>query len=79
MPNYFFNLADGHVSLDQEGSEVVSLEQARIEAVIYAASLLKDKPEEVWAGGNWRVEVVDERGKLVFTVVVLALDAVSQP
>ena len=79
MPKYFFNLADGHVSLDQEGSEVVSLEQARIEAVIYAASILRDRPDEVWAGGNWRVEVADEQGILLFTVVVMALDAIHRP
>ncbi len=79
MPKYFFNLADGQVNLDREGSEVASLQQARVEAVVYAASMLRDRPEEVWAGGNWRVEVADERGVLLFTVVVMALDAVTAP
>ena len=76
MPKYFFNLVDGRTSLDREGSQIESLEQARLEAVVYAASMLRDRPEEVWAGGNWRVEVSDDQKRLLFTIVVMALEAI---
>ena len=76
MPKYFFNLADGRTSLDREGSQIESLEQARLEAVVYAASMLRDRPEEVWAQGNWRVEVSDDQKRLLFTIVVMALEAI---
>ena len=76
MPKYFFNLVDGRPSLDREGSQIESLEQARLEAVVYAASMLRDRPEEVWAGGNWRVEVSDHHKRLLFTIVVMALEAI---
>ena len=73
-----FSILLSRVSMDLEGSELDSLPQARIEAVVYAASMLRDRPEEVWAGGNWRVEVADECGALRVTEVVMALERFSR-
>ena len=79
MPRYFFNLADGVLDLDAEGYELPGLLEARTEAVVYAASVLRHRPEEVWAEGTWRVEVTDERGSFLFAIVVLAVETVSRP
>ena len=51
------------------------LATARTEAIRYAAATVKDHPDEVWIGDTFRVEVSDEGGMLLCTVVILALDA----
>ena len=75
MPRYFFHRADGVFDPDDEGTEFPDLAAARIEAIRFAAASIKDKPEEVWKGHNFRIEVSDEEGMLLCTVVILGLDA----
>ena len=74
MPRYFFHRADGVFDPDQEGTEFPDLAAARIEAIRFAASSMLDDPQEVWKGHNFRIEVSDEAGMLLCTVVVLGLD-----
>ena len=75
MPRYFFHRADGVFDPDEEGTELPDLAAARIEAIRFAAASIKDQPEEVWKGHNFRIEVSDEEGMLLCTVVILGLDA----
>ena len=75
MPRYFFHRADGGFDPDQEGTEIPDLATARIEAIRFAAASMLDDPQEVWKGHNFRVELSDEHGLLLCTVVVLGLDA----
>jgi hypothetical protein len=42
MPRYFFNLKDGHTSLDEEGTELADIHAARREAVTFAGQTLRD-------------------------------------
>ena len=75
MPRYFFNRTDGYVDNDDVGTELPDLDTARIQAVVFAGESLKDDPSKVWAGHDFRVEVTDEAGRLVFTVVTLAINS----
>lgn len=75
MPRFFFHRADRVFDPDQEGTEFPDLATARVEAIRFAAESIKDNPQEVWAGHNFRVEVSDEAGMLLCTVVILGLDA----
>ncbi|MGI3902394.1 MAG: DUF6894 family protein [Janthinobacterium lividum] len=75
MPRFFFHRADGVFDPDEVGSELPDLASARIEAVRFAADSIRDQPMEVWQGHNFRVEVSDEEGMLLCTVVILGLDA----
>lgn len=75
MPRYFFHDVEGRRQRDMEGSYLPNIEAARIEAIAYAGQVLKDRPDKVWAGGQWRVEVADEEGRLLFTLVTVAVDA----
>jgi hypothetical protein len=75
MTLYFFNMADGSYEPDETGTELPSLRDARIEAVKFAAHVLRDSPDLVWENRDFRVEVTDELGLHLFTVVTFTIDA----
>ena len=75
VPRFFFHRADGVFDPDTEGTEFPDLAAARIEAIRFAAASITDNPHEVWKGHNFRIEVSDEQGMLLCTVVILGLDA----
>jgi hypothetical protein len=73
----FYNLAGAVYDPDVEGAEMASIDDARIEAARFIAQSIKDKPEIVWAGEEIRVEVTDERQLVLFTIIVVGVDAPS--
>ena len=75
MIRYFFNLADGGYDPDLEGTEFPDVASARREAVRFASEVLHDRPEVVWSGRDFRVEVTDHQGTLIFTFVMLVVDS----
>ena len=75
MSRFFFHRADGAFDRDTEGTELPDLAAARVEAVRFAAESMRDKPDLVKEGHTFRVEVSDEAGLLLSTVVVMQLDA----
>ena len=66
---------DGYVENDTVGTELDDLGSARVQAVIFAGESLKEEPNKVWSGQDFRVEVTDEAGRLLFTVVTQAIDS----
>lgn len=75
MPRFFFHLTDGTIERDQDGTELETLAEARIQAAIFAGGALREDPKHVWKGQELRVEVTDEAGDLLFTVITLAIDS----
>ena len=59
MPRFFFNQIDGDYKVDDEGLEVPSLDEARLEAVRYAGEVLSQRPRIIWQGDDFRIEVTD--------------------
>ena len=74
MPRYFFHRTDGGFSPDTEGTELPDIGAARIEAVRYAGATMQERPNDVWDGRDLRVEVTDDGGRLLCTVVVIGID-----
>lgn len=72
---YFFNVAGALSDPDAEGVEIASLSEARIRSVRFANEYLNDRPELVWMGEEFRVEVTDEEGSLLFTFIAVGVDA----
>ena len=68
MPRYHFNLHDHRFVPDREGSELANLHAAKRQAIKLAASILSVCPEEFLESPDWRVEVTDSDGVLLFTV-----------
>ena len=75
MSRFFFNEIEGEFKPDDQGVELASLDDARLEAVRYAAEVLRDRPSIVWEGDEYRIEVTNAEHLLLFTLIVVGLDA----
>jgi hypothetical protein len=72
---FFFHLAGAVHDSDDEGVELGSVSEARTRAVQAAAELIRDRPEVVWAGEEFRVEVTDSNHLVLFTIIVVGVNA----
>ena len=72
---YFFNLAGALYDADVKGIELPSMGAARIMAAQHAGEILRDRPDVVWQGEELRVEVTDAQQLVLFTLIVLGVDA----
>jgi uncharacterized protein DUF6894 len=60
VPRYYFNVKDGKVILDAEGTELHDLEAARKMAVTVAGETLRDGAgESLWNGSPWEMWVTE--------------------
>jgi hypothetical protein len=75
MPHYFFNTANGARERDDQGIDLPNDATARVEAIRFAGSVLSDEPDLLWDGQEFRVEVADAEGTLLFTIKMAAVDA----
>lgn len=75
---YFFNLAGAVYEADNQGHDFANLSDARIEAVKFAAQYLRDRPELVWLGEEFRVEVTGNDRQMLFTFIAVGVDAPAQ-
>ena len=73
----FFNQAGAVYHPDVEGIELPTMSDARIEAVGYAAGMLRDRPELAWLGDEFRVEVTDENQLILFTFIAMGVDSAA--
>jgi hypothetical protein len=68
VPRFHFNIDDGTASTDLEGTELPTIEAARRAAVRTACDVLRDQPESFWIGGEWRMDVTDAQGLILFSL-----------
>jgi hypothetical protein len=71
MPRYFFHVMDGRASVDREGTELATVDEARTEAIRTAGEILRHqgaKDSNVWSGNPWHMTVADEAGDTVFSL-----------
>jgi len=66
MPRFHFNIHDGVTAIDRRGRELSGLDEARLEAVRMAGTLMKSEGMRIALGEDWRLEVVDEAGLMLF-------------
>lgn len=75
MARYFFNIVeDGH-KVDSIGADYADAHIARMEAVRFAADVLKAEPERVWKGTEIRIEATDIWETVLFTLLISGVDA----
>jgi hypothetical protein len=65
MPRYFFHVIDGREIIDNEGSELAGLKEARVEAIRLAGAILRDEGDKFWNGEQWHMNVTDASGQSV--------------
>ena len=66
MPRYHFNIHDGHTTLDQEGTVLSGLRPARRRAIRLSGILIESDLARLQLGEDWRMEVTDDQGRLLF-------------
>ncbi len=72
---YFFNIAGSVVDPDDEGIDLSGLSEARIEAVRFAGEYLRERPQVMWLGDEFRVEVTNHEQLILFTFIAIGVDA----
>ncbi len=68
MPRYFFHVTDGYSERDTEGTELPDIYAAQHQAVRTSGELLRDMGGKFWDGTEWKLEVADERGQVLFAL-----------
>jgi hypothetical protein len=75
MQRYYFNIAGSVDEPDRVGTEFPNMSDARIQAVRFASDYLRQRPELVWLGEEFRVEVTNPSGLILFTFIAVGVDA----
>lgn len=73
---YFFHLSDGSQVLDETGTELPDHAAARLHAVQAASEALQREPARL-DNEDIRIEVADETGLILFTIIVLVVTAAA--
>lgn len=68
MPRYHLNLFNDVVSMDEEGMELPDLEAARDAAIVNIRDLMKDQLVKGHITLSHRVEIANDRGRILATV-----------
>lgn len=68
MPRYFFHVHHEHRQPDHEGVELSGDKEAWSQATRACGEMMRDLDGAFEAGPEWRLEVVDETGRPVFTI-----------
>ena len=69
---YYFQLSDGHLLTDREGSVFEDLDAAKVEATRIAGEWLRDNAAEFAQDGELFVEVLDGDDAVLATIAVQA-------
>lgn len=79
MPRFHFNVYDGIDEPDREGTDFRDWDAAREEAIRLAGELLRDSAKQMALGEDWRMEITDETGLILFRLefTLMASAAVS--
>lgn len=75
MPRFYFNVYDGVTILDEEGTEFPTWKEARLGAIQAVGEILKNSPERIALGEDWRMEVTDETGLVLFRLDFLVMES----
>lgn len=73
MPRYFFDILDGTILPDDTGTELTDPTRAQYEALRFLSSYVADHPELVRNHLDWRLQVRDNNGCVLFSVVMLTV------
>ena len=72
MPRYFFHVIDGRGVRDDEGVELPDAHVAQAEAIRLTGEILRDMSGRFRDGAEWRLEVEDERARVLLVLRVSA-------
>ena len=73
VPLFHFNVLDGVADMDREGTELPDVDTAWREARFLASEMVKSDGEWKKLGDEWRIEVTDHSGMILFRIDVAAM------
>lgn len=79
MPRYFFHVADGKALIDEEGTELPDIYTAQGEAIRMSGEILRETGAKFLNNIEWRLDVADESGKVLFRLRFSAEEAPDMP
>jgi hypothetical protein len=68
MPRYFFNVHDDTDYPDQLGEELPDVAAAWKEGALVAAEMIRDHLRRLQPGQEWRLEISDQSGALLYVI-----------
>ena len=75
MPRFHFNILGSTPDPDLEGTEFPDIEAAKREARRYAGTRLSDSALMADPNDDWRIEVTDPTGLILFRIDVTVTDS----
>ena len=66
LPRYHFHVHDGSTRVDADGTDLPDLQAARREALKRAGAIIGDAGARADFGEEWRLEVTDHAGLMLF-------------
>jgi len=72
---YHFHVHDGYELPDREGHELPDLAAARRFAVMLGGELIRDHADAFWEHRDWRMDVTDADGLMLFALHFSAVEA----
>lgn len=75
MPRFHFNVYDGVNQIDREGTELKNYDEARIEAMRLSGKILESTAHRLVLGEDWRMEVADDTGLILFRLDFTVMEA----
>jgi hypothetical protein len=72
VPFFHFQVRTPSHVLLTEGAELKGFDEARIEAARRVGSLLHEHAGRIWTDEDWRMDVTDEKGLILFVLQVAA-------
>ncbi|RVT90342.1 DUF6894 family protein [Sphingomonas crocodyli] len=79
MTRYHFNFVDGRFHSGADSHDFESYAEARLAAVSTLGQMLRDHPTSPFGDDDLRVEVTDDNGLILLSVIVAAIEAPSAP
>lgn len=77
MPIFHFNVHDGVSLPDQDGENLPDLAAARAVALDLACDLFREMGPEFWHGKEWKMDVTDGQGVILFSLTFFASQGVA--
>jgi hypothetical protein len=77
MPHYNIELRSADrvwETLDVDRDDIAAL---RVEMARFVGQLLRDHAEQVWIDQDWRVDVTDDRGLILYVMHIFATDTAA--
>ena len=78
MYRFHFNIHDGSSTPDEDGTELPDIDAARRQAAQLMGQMLCDDPDMFWNGEEWHLDVTDERGLVLFSLLFATVDAAAK-